>query len=110
MSEYLTLSEAAKRIPTTSGKAPSTMTVYRWITKGVNGVRLEHRRFGRRIAVTPEALDKFSLEVAQAWETAPTTHTPKQPTTDKPKGRTAAQRAKAIEKAKADLRNAGVQV
>lgn len=110
MSEYLTLSEAAKRIPTTSGKAPSIMTVYRWITKGVNGIRLEHRRFGRRIAVTPEALDRFSLEVAQAWEPTATASKPKHPATDKPKGRTAAQRAKAIEQARADLRDSGVRV
>jgi hypothetical protein len=85
------------------------MTIYRWITKGVNGVRLEHRRFGRRIAVTPEALDQFSKELAQAWE--PTPRNSKRPTTtDKPKGRTAAQRAKAIEQAKSDLRDAGVRV
>lgn len=106
MSEYLTLSQAAKRIPTTSGKNPSVMTIWRWITKGVNGVRLEHRRFGRRIAITPEALDAFSKELAATWET-PNERKARTATTRKPKPRTAAQRERAIQAAEARLKARG---
>ena len=103
---FLSLADAAKRVPTSSGRPPSTMTLYRWITKGVHGVVLEHRRFGRRIAVTPEALDRFSRALAEVWST--TTANPPAQSHDKPKRRSTAQRARAVEAAEKELHDAGM--
>lgn len=73
---YLSLGQAAKLIPTTSGRPPSACSLWRWCRKGFKTpsgeiVRLEHHRFGSRIAVTHEALDAFSKRLAEAWETPP---------------------------------------
>ncbi len=67
MQDFITLSEAAKRVP---GR-PNSATVWRWARKGIiardgSRVKLEHRRCGARIFVPPEALDQFFKSVADA--------------------------------------------
>lgn len=37
----------------------SAATAWRWVTVGVRGVKLEHRRIGARIVVTREAVQRF---------------------------------------------------
>jgi hypothetical protein len=55
----ITLTQAAKLLPSNNGKRIAVSTLFRWATRGLRGVRLESRRFGRRIYTTPEALDAF---------------------------------------------------
>ena len=106
---YLTLAQAAKLIPTSGGKPPSTMTIYRWATRGVNGIRLKHMRFGRRICVTNEDLAEFARALAEVWltprERKARTAKPAEARTPKP--RTAAQREKAVAAAEARLKARG---
>lgn len=75
MSEYLSLPEAARRIHTTSGRPPSTETLWRWCVKGFNSptgesIKLAHLRFGSRICVTETALQEFAEQCAAAHEAA----------------------------------------
>ena len=105
MSDYLTLGQAAKLIPTTGGRPPSTMSLYRWCTVGLNGVRLKHMRFGRRICTTPEDLAEFARALAEVWQPHRERRQPAAPRTPKP--RTAAQREKAVAAAEARLRARG---
>ena len=58
----LTLDEAAACLPGT----PSKTTVWRWCVEGIGGIKLEHRRVGRRIWTSVEALDRFALRLAEA--------------------------------------------
>jgi len=64
-SNYLTLSEAAKRIP---GK-PHVKTVRRWCLRGVHGVRLRSWKFGRQLCTTDAALDEFGKKLASRTRT-----------------------------------------
>ncbi len=107
MKLYLTLAQAAKTIPTTSGSHPSIMTLWRWCTVGVKGVKLPHLRFGRRIVVTPEALERFAVELAQVWAESTEESTAKPTTPHKPKARAEAQREHAIAAAEERLRRGG---
>ncbi|HNR30968.1 MAG TPA: DUF1580 domain-containing protein [Candidatus Hydrogenedentes bacterium] len=102
-SEILSLAQAVKRIPTFGGKRPHVATLYRWWSRGINGVHLECLKIGARLAVTPEALDKFFREAALAGPQ----RRPRRPrtagdlaTSRQTKPRTERQREEAICKAK----------
>ena len=43
------------------GSSPSVGTLFRWIHVGCNGRRLEHRRIGRTIVTTAEAIERFVM-------------------------------------------------
>lgn len=58
----LALSEAGREAGVT---AP---TIFRWITDGLEGVRLKHARLGRRLYTSKPALDLFMNEVAASRE------------------------------------------
>ena len=62
----LTLTEATSFIPGQNGKRPSVSTVWRWCRKGLNGVRLEYVRCGRKILTSREALSRFIKRLAEA--------------------------------------------
>lgn len=55
LDELLSLSEAAKRLP----QKPSPATLYRWRTKGANGVHLKCVRIGRTWYTTIRWLNDF---------------------------------------------------
>lgn len=55
----ITLSEAAQILPKINGKRPSTVTLHRWATAGLRGVKLESSKIGGRRVTSPEALDAF---------------------------------------------------
>lgn len=80
--KIVTFTEAAKICPTLNGKRPSTVTIWRWATKGVRGVRLEHVRVGRRMVTTEEAINTFfrDLSSVPAVERAPLTNRPQKST------------------------------
>lgn len=102
---WMTISETARKVPTTNGRPVGAATVWRWCTKGCKGIRLEHARFGRRIAISEEALERFATALAQAWAEEPTPPTP--PAPRKPKARTEAERKKAILDAERCIRECG---
>ena len=59
--KLLSLREAAKRIPSTrSGRAIHVATVYRWINRGVDGVKLEAVRVGGGLFTSVESLQRFA--------------------------------------------------
>jgi hypothetical protein len=61
----MSLGEATKHLPTSNGKSISTQSLWRWCSKGVNGHRLRHYRFGKRIAVTLDDLLEFGELIAR---------------------------------------------
>ena len=103
--QYMTLSQAAQSLP----HRPSTQTIFRWATRGCRGVKLESLRFGRRIVVTSDDLEKFARELAEVWEDG----RPESPTGNERKvqqTRTAQQLAKAVQAAEENLRAKGLTV
>ena len=56
----LTLKEAAKALPALRGRKIHLSTLYRWIERGVDGVRLEALRLGRTLVTSREALQRFA--------------------------------------------------
>ena len=56
----LSLSEARKELQKVTGHRPDNATLWRWITRGVGGVKLEAVRLGgRSIYTSTEALHRF---------------------------------------------------
>lgn len=106
MQEYVTLAEAARRVPTGSGKPVSIPTIWRWARKGVRGVRLEYVRAGRRILIRPDALDDFMRRLAEADDasTAPSASG----VSTSPKPHSATRRAVELAEAEDRLRDKGV--
>lgn len=70
--EWLTLDEAGKWLPGN----PSHSTLWRWCTKGVNGVFLKPGRFGGTIFITLAAVDRFGLEAAEVGRRQPISDNP----------------------------------
>lgn len=62
----ITFNEAARHLPRVNGKRVHVSALWRWATSGVQGVRLETRRLGRRYFTSLEALDRFSARLADA--------------------------------------------
>ena len=96
---YLSLAEAARTVP---GK-PSPATLWRWITRGCNGVKLAAVRFGDRYFVTPEALEDFGREAASAPKAGRTSQGH-----GDPPSRTDAARRRDVERAKRACDAAGI--
>ncbi len=60
----IALKEAGQHVP--GGK--SYGAVYHWYRNGVEGVKLECRRFGRDLFTSIEALDRFAARLAEACQ------------------------------------------
>lgn len=57
----LTLDEAARLRPAgRSGRPAHVSTIYRWVARGIRGVRLEAIRIGGRLYTSMEALQQFA--------------------------------------------------
>ena len=65
LSEYLPLTELAKRIPSTHGRRIHVSTLWRWCLRGVRGQRLAHLRLGRRCMSTVAAVEAFGKALAE---------------------------------------------
>lgn len=65
-SVYLTLAQAARRLPRRNGTRIHASTLWRWCRRGCRGIYLQHLRLGRTIVVTEETLHKFFMELSQA--------------------------------------------
>lgn len=61
----LSLSDAARWLPPVNGRRPHTATIWRWASKGINGIRLETARIGRRVITSAEALQRFTSALAE---------------------------------------------
>lgn len=105
--ELLSLAQAAKACPAVDGKRPHASTIWRWMRKGIGGVRLEHVRIGRRVVTTRPALDDFFRATAAASNPAPM---PKPSAILPTKGRTPKQRERALNAARAELAGHGIRV
>jgi hypothetical protein len=93
----LTLAQAANSLP---GR-PSASSLWRWARRGINGVKLEYLRVGRKIFVTPVALNRFFQNLAAADQ--PISHgNPKQ------KQHIPTERAAAIQQATKALQHDGI--
>ncbi len=103
--QFLSLAEAAKLVPTQSGKRCSTQTLWRWCSRGVGGVKLRHYRFGKRIAITADDLAEFGRQLAEAHR-VPDANPPQNKSRVKPVSNK--QREQQIEQAEARLRARGV--
>jgi len=67
----LTLAEAAKALPPLrGGKRVHLATLYRWVSRGVAGVRLESLRLGRTVVTSREALQRFAERLGARVEPA----------------------------------------
>lgn len=100
--ELLSLTDAAKALPTIDGRRPHVSTIWRWCRRGVRGVRLEYVRLGHRVCTTREALGRFAQRLADADEK------PVEKTSTTPKRRTAKQREHDIARASRELERAGI--
>ena len=59
----LTFAEAAQRLRTArSGKPPHLATLYRWASKGVDGVVLESVKLGGSRFTTQSAIERFAVQ------------------------------------------------
>ena len=61
----LSLKEAAQSLPKIDGRTPHASSIWRWCTRGLSGVKLDHVRLGRRVVTSKEALNRFVNELAQ---------------------------------------------
>jgi hypothetical protein len=90
--QLLSLSEAARSQPVRR----NVSTLWRWVQRGVRGVRLQTILVGGRRYTSREALERFSMEVTAAADGK------------SPPARTPRQRQRDIEKAEAELAKAGI--
>jgi hypothetical protein len=100
--ELLTFSEAAKRVPAVGGRRVHANSIWRWARKGLNGVRLEVWRIGRRFVTSEAALHRFFGELGKA-ETIRSYAKPAR----KSRPRTSAERARALYEAERKLEESG---
>jgi hypothetical protein len=98
----LTLADAAAKLPKMHGKRPHIATLWRWITYGIRGVRLESRRLGGRFVTSIEALDRFGKALAEASHRVPASTSPRKVE------RLPTARRKAIDQARRRLEAAGI--
>jgi hypothetical protein len=63
---YLGLVQAAKKVPTVNGRHPNAVTIWRWMERGLRGVRLRHTRIGHAKVTTEKWLQEFFDALAEA--------------------------------------------
>lgn len=65
--QILTLKEAAKTLPQLCrGQSVHRSTLYRWINRGVRGIRLEALKVGRTLVTSREAVQRFAERLVGA--------------------------------------------
>ena len=57
--DVLPIAEAAREVPSASGKGVSPSTIYRWIHRGIDGVHLPAIRMGSRWYTSRQRLSQF---------------------------------------------------
>ena len=64
LNTFISLGEASRLLPARNGKRINTKSLARWITAGVDGVRLRGWKAGRTWMTTPAAVEKFTAALA----------------------------------------------
>ena len=105
--ELITLTEATRHLPKVDGKKVAVCTLWRWCRKGLRGVYLEYVRVGRRICTTRQALLRFFTDLAEIDERIEPDRYAK-PTFLKRAPITSRQRQRALARADAVLKEAGI--
>jgi len=105
--ELLSLTHAARRLPKIDGKKVAISTLWRWCRRGLRGEHLEYIRVGRKICVSPEALERFFVKLVELDERVPP-DTRSLPAALRRPPITSKQRQKALAEADAVLRRAGI--
>lgn len=91
----VTLTDAINHLPERrGGKRPHVATLYRWGQRGIRGVRLEILQVGGTKCTSLEALQRFFDRLSADGQPAPV--------------RTPKQRQRAIDRAEAELAEAGL--
>jgi hypothetical protein len=73
----LTPAQAARvRPPGRKGRPTNVATVYRWIKKGVRGVKLEGIRIGGSLYTSQEALQRFAERLTNRTSAPAVSHAP----------------------------------
>lgn len=62
----VSLSAACREMPAIDGRRPCPSTLWRWCRIGIDGIRLEYARIGRRIVTSHAALARFATALAAA--------------------------------------------
>lgn len=102
----LSLTEATKVLPPIDGRRVSSSTIFRWIRRGLRGIRLDSARCGHRLCTSAEALHRFFAAVSEADQTAaPRTSTP---VVRNPKHRSPAERARDVAASRKRLASMGI--
>jgi hypothetical protein len=70
--QLLSITLAAAWLGSRIGTAPSRTTVYRWVTAGIKGKKLESTHIGGMLFTSVEALERFSA--ALSGDPAPVKH------------------------------------
>ena len=103
----LSLNEVCLRLAVGERK-PHISTAWRWCRTGYRGVKLEHVRVGRRVAVPEEALARFVEAMTRADAEAFAEASTPQPERRQTRRRSAAQTSAAAAEARSELQQAGV--
>ena len=61
----LSLKEASNSLPKIDGRTPHASSIWRWCTRGLSGIKLDHVRLGRRVVTSKEALNRFVNELTR---------------------------------------------
>lgn len=93
--ELIGIEEVSQYVPKKNGKRLHLATAYRWVNRGINGIRLESVLCGRRMCTSREAIRRFFVALNANRNPAPAP-------------RTLAQRAKASARAADELQKMGV--
>jgi hypothetical protein len=59
--DVLTLKQAAVELSGISGKRPDKSTIFRWISRGIGGVKLDGVRLGRDWLTSKQAITRFII-------------------------------------------------
>ena len=109
----LSLTEAAKVLPSLGGRRLHVSTLWRWARRGLRGVKLEYSRLGHRVVTSREALNRFAQRLAEADAAEDSSPIERQAArwqqpliTGKP--RSAKRRAEDVARARRELSEAGI--
>lgn len=106
----VSLTEAAKALPSIDGRRIHVSTLWRWARKGVRGVQLEYIRLGHRVCTSVEAVQRFAEALARSDvdRAAPMLRHQEGATTRRMKKRTPAQFQRDVASAENEIKKRGL--
>ena len=65
--EMFSLQDAAKKLPPLrAGRPVNVSTIWRWVTNGYKGIKLETINIGERTMTSTDAMSRFFQEITEA--------------------------------------------